>query len=61
MTMTLHDLSDRWQALRDQAAKVVVGQDDAFEQVIVAVVAGTFCWRACPGSARHCWRAPWPG
>ncbi|MCC7019467.1 MAG: MoxR family ATPase [Ardenticatenales bacterium] len=40
MTMTLHDLSDRWQVLRDQAAKVVVGQDDAFEQVIVAVVAG---------------------
>ncbi|MEO8084897.1 MAG: MoxR family ATPase, partial [Ardenticatenales bacterium] len=40
MTMDLTMLAERWQAMREQAAKVVVGQDEAFEQVMVAVVAG---------------------
>ena len=40
MTIATTELGARWAALRDEAAKVVVGYEAALEQVIVAVLAG---------------------
>lgn len=51
----------RFEALRAEIARVIVGQEEVVENVLVAVAAGGHrYWKVCLGWAKHCWCARLP-
>ena len=44
-----------------QVRRVIVGQEEVLEQVMIALFVGGHCLiTGLPGRPRRCWSAPWP-
>ena len=53
------EFRDRYQAVKDEIGKVIVGHEEIVHGVLTECwSAGIACWRACQAWARPCWSAP---
>jgi hypothetical protein len=55
---SLQNLKGAFNTVRKELAKIIVGQDQVVEQLLIAIFSqGTSCWKACRVWRRRSWSA----